>query len=258
MAISELFHLPQRLKVECEWLKEAKYFEKVDSTQSRITQFLSKEADGPIFLIAETQTKGTGRQGRPWVSPEGGIWFSFAIPLGSIEPAHAASFSMVVALKCAEALQEVNDLKASIKWPNDILHDGKKLGGIILSNKAKFRKPWLIIGIGINVNNEVPGVKDATSIMQVRGQSQGRSRLIEAILNNLWTAWQDFDRTGFGPYQKSVEKKLVGVGKITNIAIGKKTLKGTLIGVDPKGGLLIKSNSETKTVQAGEIVGQLA
>jgi BirA family biotin operon repressor/biotin-[acetyl-CoA-carboxylase] ligase len=129
-----------------------------------------------------------------------------------------------------------------------------------LSTITKFKRNWLLIGVGINVNNDVPAglEKTATSIKQVRGQTQGRSRLIEAILHNIWTAWQDFDKTGFGPYQQAVGERLTGVGKLAKVAMGKKSTQGTLMGIDPQGGLLLKSKSSTETVHAGEIVGTLS
>jgi BirA family biotin operon repressor/biotin-[acetyl-CoA-carboxylase] ligase len=147
-----------------------------------------------------------------------------------------------------------------LKWPNDVQYEGKKLAGILLNTTTKFKNAWLLIGVGVNVNNDLPSelTKEATSIKVVRKQTQGRSRLIESLLTNFWAAWQDFDRTGFGPYQKAVEDRLAGVGKAVKISVGKKTLQGTMVGIDPQGGLLLKSKSDTQTVHAGEIVGQPA
>ncbi len=164
---------------------------------------------------------------------------------------------MVTALSVAQALKEVNNLQCEIKWPNDIRFEGKKVAGILLTTTTKFKNNWLLIGVGINVNNSLPAdlAKEATSIKAIRGQTQGRARLIEAVLANLWTAWQDFHRTGFGPYQKALDERLVGKGKSTKIMAGKKTFEGTMVGIDPQGGLLLKSGSQTQTVHAGEIVG---
>ena len=254
MPMTELFHLPNRLKNEYEWLKEAKYFEKLDSTQNRINQFLPKNPEGPVLILAESQSKGVGRQGRKWVSPPGGIWFTFGLPMKDKDVGKVAPFSIVSALACINALREVNSLDATLKWPNDIQVNGKKLGGVILSTTTKFKKPWMLIGIGINVNNDIPGVKDAISIKEIRSQTQGRSRLIEAILSNIWEAWAEFDKTGFGPYKKAVEDRMVGKGESARVLVGDKTMKGTVIGIDTQGGLLLKSLSETMTVHAGEIV----
>ena len=238
------------------WLMVAKFFDKVDSTQSRIVQWLPKTGDGAVLVVAESQTKGEGRLGRPWISPPGGIWFTLALPL-KLSLAQAAPFSLISALQVVHALKEINNLECEIKWPNDIIYDGKKLGGILLTTTNKFKRVWLLIGVGINVNNPIPPdlSKVATSIQAIREQSQGRSRLIEAILLNFWTAWQDFDKTGFGPYKAAVETVLTGVGKPMKVLSGKKSTQGKLVGVDANGGLLLKSRSTTATVQAGEIVG---
>ncbi len=260
MGVSELYQVIGRLQADLPWLTVAKFFDKVDSTQNRVLQFLPKEGEGTVLILAETQSKGVGRQGRTWHSPTGGLWFSLALPLKSMPLNQVAPFSMVAALQIATALKEVNALECNIKWPNDILYQGKKVAGLLLNTTTKFRKPWLVIGVGINVNNEIPSEisKIATSIAAIRKQSQGRSRLLESVLSAIHTAWAEFDRTGFGPYQKAVEARLVGVGKPVQIKVGSKTVQGTMKAVDPQGNLLLDSAGGPKTVQAGEIVGQPA
>lgn len=260
MGVSELYQVTGRLQTDLPWLTVAKFFEKVDSTQNRILQFLPKDGAGAVLILAETQSKGVGRQGRPWLSPAGGLWFSLALPMKTLTLAQAASFSIVAALQLAQSLKEVNALDCDIKWPNDVLYQGKKVAGLLLTTTTKFRMPWLIIGIGINVNNEIPSEisKIATSIAAIRKQSQGRSRLLESLLSAIYTAWAEFDRTGFGPYQKAVEARLTGVGKPVQIKVGSKMVQGTMKAVDPQGNLLLESAAGPKTVQAGEIVGQPA
>ena len=257
MVVSELYQATGRLATEFPWLKVAKYFDKVDSTQKRIVQFLPKEDDGAVLILSETQSKGVGRQGRPWASPSGGIWFTLALPMKKMDLAKAASFSPLSALVVSDALKAVYNLSTRIKWPNDVLYEGKKVAGILLGSVAKFKKSWLLVGVGVNVNNELPGdLKSiATSIKAIRGQSQGRSRLIEAVIGALWTAWEEFDRSGFGPYHAAAVERLEGVGKPTSVLVGKKTLEGTLDGIDPQGNLLLKSAAGSTTISAGEIVG---
>lgn len=258
IAVSELMPITDRLCGEHPWLGVAKYFFKVDSTQNRITQWLTKEADKAVLVIAETQSKGVGRHGRPWTSPAGGLWFTLGLSMGQLTPAQVGSFSVVTALQVTRSLKEVNNLECSIKWPNDIIYGDKKLGGILLTTTAKFKKPWMLIGVGINVNNELPSdlTDIATSIKLIRGQSQGRTRLLESLLNSIWQAWVDFPKTGFGPYQKAVESLIAStLGKPVQVRMGNRQIQGVLVGVDPHGSLLLQSDSGPKTVHAGEIVG---
>src|SRR5687767_11162067 len=107
MAVSELLPVTGRLSVDLPWLTVAKYFDKVDSTQNRICQFLPKTGEGTVLIIAETQSKGTGRLGRPWISPAGGVWFTLALPLKNMELARVAPFSILSALQVVSALKEV-------------------------------------------------------------------------------------------------------------------------------------------------------
>jgi BirA family transcriptional regulator, biotin operon repressor / biotin---[acetyl-CoA-carboxylase] ligase len=257
MVPSELYQVLARLPQELPWLTLTKYFDRIESTQTRALQFLPKTPEGAILVLAEVQTKGVGRDGRAWSSGPGGLWFTLALPLKGLTLAQAAPFSTVAALQVAQALRAVNNLDCNIKWPNDIFYEGKKLAGILLTTVVKNKNPWMLIGIGVNVNNTLPGdLHDrATSISIIRKQSQGRSRLLEAVLSAVHTAWQDFDKTGFGPYLKAVEERLVGVGKAIQIKVGTKTLEGTMKAVDAQGNLLLESAAGTKTVQAGEIIG---
>ena len=258
MAISELFHASKRFEADFEWLSVSKYFDRIDSTQKRVIQYLTKKGEETALVIAESQSKAVGRQGRPWFSPPGGVWMTLALPLKNRDIAQASSFSIVCSHVVVSALKEVNNLDCQMKWPNDVICNGKKLGGILCGSVKKFKHSWFLVGIGINVNNDLPAEisKEATSIKKVRNQTQGRSRLIEAILFGLWSAWSEYDRTGFGPYLKKVEGQLTGIGKSASVLVGKQKVEGTVLGIDPKGGLLIKSGSGTKTIHAGEIVGQ--
>ena len=258
MVVSELYQVTLRLPTELPWLTVAKYFDRIESTQARAVQFLPKEGEGAVMVIAEIQTKGVGREGRPWSAPSGGLWFTLALPLKNLTLAQAAPFSIVAALQVTEALQTVNSLKCDIKWPNDVLHEGKKVAGILLTTITRSKKSWMLVGVGINVNNEIPAelATVATSIAKIRKQSQGRSRLLEAVLSSLHTAWEEFDKTGFGPYLKGVESRLMGVGKPVQIKVGTKNVSGTMTSVDAQGGLVLETaGGTTKTVSAGEIVG---
>jgi BirA family biotin operon repressor/biotin-[acetyl-CoA-carboxylase] ligase len=257
MVPSELYQVLTRLPQELPWLTVTKYFDRIESTQTRVLQFLPKTTEGAVLVLAEVQSKGVGREGRAWSSGPGGLWFTLALPLKTLTLAQVAPFSTVAALQIAESLRAVNNLECQIKWPNDIFYEGKKLAGILLGTIVKNKNPWVLIGIGINVNNTLTGelAEKATSIALIRKQSQGRSRLLGAVLSAIHTAWQEFDRTGFGPYLKAVEERLVGVGKAVQIKVGSKTVEGTMKAVDAQGNLLLESPAGTKTVQAGEIVG---
>lgn len=257
MVVSELYQVTLRLPQELPWLTVAKYFDRIESTQTRAVQFLPKTGEGAVMVIAEVQTKGTGREGRAWSSASGGLWFTLALPLKNLTLAQAAPFSTVAALQIAEALQEVNNLQCSIKWPNDVLYEGKKLAGILLTTITRNKKSWMLVGVGINVNNALPAdlASVATSIAQIRKQSQGRSRLLEAVLSSIQSAWEEFDKTGFGPYLKAVEQRLVGIGKPVQVKVGTRTVSGTMKAVDNQGGLVLESAAGAKTVSAGEIAG---
>lgn len=260
MVVSELFQATKRLQTDLTWLTEAKFFEKTDSTQKRIAQFLPKTGEGAVLVLAEEQTKGVGRENRPWSSPVGGIWFTLALPMTGKDLGRMVSFSVLSAYLIVNSLKEIYNLKAEVKWPNDVMHEGKKLAGTLCTTTKKFKKDWFLIGVGINVNNALPGdlAATATTLKEIRGQAQGRTRLIESVLDAFWNAWSEYDRTGFGPFHASVEAVLSGKGKAIEIKAGETVYFGEVVGIDPEGALVIKSPNGTQSIRAGEIVGQPA
>ncbi len=118
----------------------------VDSTQDMVLELESDGLSPGILWGADLQKKGRGRRGRTWVSPEGGLYFSFLIPLG-ILPLEIYGFLLPVALieSINKLLSEKNQVH--IRWPNDLVWRGKKLAGVLLEKKGE----WIVSGVGVNV-----------------------------------------------------------------------------------------------------------
>ena len=128
-------------------------FDEVDSTNI-IAKARAREgaAEGTVF-IAESQTMGKGRLGKSWSSPAGtGVWMS-VVARPNIAPQQVSCITLVAGLAICQAIRELTDLPAYIKWPNDIVINGKKVCGILTEMNSEIEKVnYVIIGIGINVN----------------------------------------------------------------------------------------------------------
>ncbi len=159
-------------------------FDTLDSTNTMAKTLAMKKAVWGTLIIADTQTAGRGRLGRTFSSPqETGIYMSILLK-PDLSPQKISQTTLVTALATAKAIQEIPGIIPEIKWPNDILVNQKKVVGILteLSNDN------LIIGIGINVNNEVfsPDIKDtATSLFLQCGQKLDRFLIIKKVLEKL-------------------------------------------------------------------------
>jgi len=136
--------------------RELFVFDCIDSTNSEAKRKTVAEFASGMTLISEEQTDGRGRLGRNWVSPKGkGLWMSVVIKPEEIEPQAGSKLTIVAAAAVAKAIEKITGLTVNIKWPNDIVCNGRKICGILTEMGADpDRINWLVLGIGINVNLE--------------------------------------------------------------------------------------------------------
>jgi BirA family biotin operon repressor/biotin-[acetyl-CoA-carboxylase] ligase len=145
---------------------------------------LAKEgaAEGTI-VIAETQTRGRGRLGREWLSPQGGIYLTLILR-PRISPAYAPRINLMVSIAVASTIRELFGLRAELKWPNDVQIGGKKVCGILAEMSAEMDVVNFVnVGIGTNVNNSMSRFREvATSLKDELGREISRKRFLSALL----------------------------------------------------------------------------
>ncbi|MFX1364770.1 MAG: biotin--[acetyl-CoA-carboxylase] ligase [Promethearchaeota archaeon] len=130
------------------------HINKTSSTQDAILEYFRNDYHPSILLIAKTQTKGRGRQENDWFSPEGGFWGTLGISNSSLlEKWQLALFHYFTATLLVRVIKEEYKILLQIKWPNDILFENKKLAGILIDYVVSAQKNYVLIGIGLNLNN---------------------------------------------------------------------------------------------------------
>ncbi len=141
------------------------YFMEIDTTNTRAKDLAAEGAPEGTLVIAEKQTKGRGRKGRSWFSPLGhGIYTSFILR-PAMPPSGAPRITLMTAVAIAEALLSLMQLEVRIKWPNDILVNGKKLAGILTEISTEMDAiNYIVVGIGLNVNTPF---KDLPEFLQL-------------------------------------------------------------------------------------------
>lgn len=177
------------------FINELLVLEEVDSTND----FLKREIDNlqtPALVVANCQNAGKGSKGRSWISqPESGIWMSLLIK-PSINMQKTPMLTLVMAVSVAEACADVCDQKIQIKWPNDIICNGKKICGILTEMKQSSAEGYgVVIGAGINVNTEMfptELVKKATSLYLETGEKRQRFDLIGRVVKRFSHNYQLF------------------------------------------------------------------
>jgi len=229
------------------------YFAEIDSTMDAARELAKKGAGQGTIVIAEAQTHGRGRLSREWLSPEGGIYFTLILR-PRISPAYAPRINLMASLAVAGTIRKLFGLKAELKWPNDVLIEGRKVCGILAEMDAEMDVVNFVnVGIGINANTSVPKFeKTATSLKDALGRGISRKEFLAALLAemNRWQAllmkpdlleeWKRLSET----LNKSVRIMSLGEEVI-----------GKAVDIDATGGLIVKGqNGSLRTVLVGDCI----
>ncbi|QSZ28117.1 biotin--[acetyl-CoA-carboxylase] ligase [Aceticella autotrophica] len=233
------------------------HLESISSTNDYAKEIASKAENGTI-VVSEEQTSGRGRLGRKWVSEKGqGLWMSIILK-PELTPQSSVKLTQVAAVSVVNAIIETIELNASIKWPNDIIINGKKICGILTEMNAELdRVNYVIVGIGLNVNmNKFPDdLKDkATSLFIETGKKIDRKKLTASIINNFEKYYYIFLKEGFEPIRISCLKHSVTIGSEVRVISGKNEFNGKAVDIDNDGNLIIEiGDGSRKAVMSGDV-----
>ncbi len=225
------------------------HFEETVVSTQKIAQTLANEgAEEGTIVVAEQQTHGRGRMARQWFSPSGtGIWMSLIIR-PNIPVQATPQLTLLTAVAIVQAIEEITPLKPDIKWPNDILINGKKIVGILTELQAEADQVHsIIIGTGINVNQAIDDFpedlhKTATSIHIETNELWDRAQFIQEILLKFENLYTLYLAQGFRPIKLLWESYAVSLHKPIKARTINGTVEGTAIGIDDAGVLLIQTN----------------
>ncbi|MBR4642799.1 MAG: biotin--[Selenomonadaceae bacterium] len=256
--------LPSEIQVELKTEiigKQMEYYPSVDST-NRVAKALAYHgAEDGTIVVAEEQESGKGRLERNYYSPRGkGIWFSIILRPKFL-PHNAPKCTLMAAVAVAEAMNRFN-LKAEIKWPNDIMFDGRKLVGILTEITAEIGKiTYIVVGLGINVNisrEEFP--EDlrsvATSLSEMNGGEISRVEFFRAVLEEFDKLYREVNESGFEKIFTLWKKYNITLGKnirVISAGDGGETFTGKAIDLDKEGALIVETEQGLRTVYAGDV-----
>jgi BirA family biotin operon repressor/biotin-[acetyl-CoA-carboxylase] ligase len=208
---------------------------------------------GPVAVLADRQTKGRGRRGRRWESSAGaGLHLSLAWPPGP-ELVAAGALTLRVGVAAARAVERVTEVRLGLKWPNDGLHQGQKVMGILCEG-GTYPTPWVVAGIGMNINGLPPaGIEGATSLAAITGRPWSRARLAAAIAAETAAVLESRDDSWFGEYQDRSRGVTLG-RRVRVMGAGTREYQGQAESVDATGALWVRRDDGTLVpVTAGEV-----
>ncbi|MFO8078595.1 MAG: biotin--[acetyl-CoA-carboxylase] ligase [Thermoplasmatota archaeon] len=235
--------------------KNIHYFSSLPSTNSYAkTITKNKKAEGTVIIAGE-QTAGRGRKKRTWHAKQGGLYFSIILH-PNLPPQRAMIVTMAASIAVVEAINAITKEKAVIKWPNDVLIDGKKICGVLTEIDAEMDSiHYLIIGIGINVNNPIdPSLASiATNLKTITHSTINLAELLQHILNCFDQLYQHITKSEYDYIKKQWLSHTNIIGKTIQIQKEKTILKGTAIGITETGSLLIKTKKGEKQIVTGDV-----
>lgn len=225
----------------------------VDSTNTAVSN-IERSGERYTVLLAEKQTAGRGRRGRQWVSPFGqNLYISVRFDLQG-GPEALAGLSLVAGLAVADALQFLSIPELALKWPNDVLAEGRKLAGILVELQGEATTGWtVVVGVGLNHSMEADQSEliDQPWTSLAEYSDCGRNKCAAALITSLVLKFDEFQLAGFGPFRERWMAFDFFSGKSVQLLDG--SLSGQAGGVDAAGNLLIETVAGTKTVNAGEV-----
>ena len=240
--------------------KNISYHITTDST-NRIAKELANggAADGTV-VIAEEQTGGKGRLGRSFFSPKYKSILMSIILKPRFLPHDAPKCTLMTAVAVAKAMIRFN-LQPAIKWPNDLLYDGRKIVGILTEISAEMsRINYIVIGIGINVNinrDEFPeDIRDiAASLSEVKGKSVSRAGFLRALLEEFDKLYIEANQNGFGDILNQWRKYNITLGKKIRVipAGSDEEFSAIAEDIDSEGALIVKTDRGLEKVYAGDV-----
>jgi BirA family biotin operon repressor/biotin-[acetyl-CoA-carboxylase] ligase len=239
--------------------KNILFLEKVGSTNTLAIDIAEKSNEGTVVL-ADSQERGRGRLGRTWISPPGTNIYMSVIIKPALGTENVTLITIMAAVSCAIALRRLTGLDITIKWPNDLVLNNKKLGGILTELKIYEKKIiFAIIGIGINVNVDVDVFPEevrqiATSLRKETGKVYSRTEIVAEILNEI-DYWHNFlnendKKTLISKWQRLAST----LGREVMVIVNRETYRGLAESIDNQGMLMLRLPSgELKRISTGDL-----
>jgi BirA family biotin operon repressor/biotin-[acetyl-CoA-carboxylase] ligase len=234
----------------------------VQSTNTIASQLAAVGVPEGTLIIAENQTRGKGRLGRRWYSPEKVGLYCSLILYPKIHPSLAPGLSLVTAAALTETIASYDDIDVKIKWPNDVLISGLKVAGILTELSAEIdRIAHVVVGIGVNINqkrSDFPSELQtiASSIRIGYKEKINRVEFLRKFLSQFEKEYIAFKKSGLAEARKKVLKYSFLQGKEVKFKLGRKTMSGTVIDVDTTGRLVLDTPDGIIALNAGEVTTQ--
>lgn len=229
----------------------------VDSTSRHLRSHPARGDGGVRACLAEMQTAGRGRSGRAWVSPFGANVYLSVMRRFALEPAALQGLSLCVGIAAARAVSALGAMQVALKWPNDLLLDGRKLGGVLIeASAAGVRASDVVAGIGINVcvPDRVRGDIDQPFVdLHTAGVRVERNRLAARLIDEVTSVAERFEAQGFAAFRDEWLGLDALRGREVELSGAGGRVRGRAQGVDGDGALLLNVGGRPRRIVSAEV-----
>lgn len=239
--------------------KQIVHFYDTSSTNNEAKRLAADDAIEGTIVVSEAQTLGRGRLNRGWFSPPGGgVWVS-VILRPPFPPQEAPKCTLMAAVATVEAIREASGLNCGIKWPNDILWQGRKLVGILTEMSAEMDAiNFVVLGIGINVSLQESDFPEelrniGASVSMGAEREVSRVEVLQKLLERLEYWYQVVKQEGFEPVLEAWRRESVTLGQPVRVLAGEETYDGVAEELAEDGSLLVRTENGLRRVLAGDV-----
>lgn len=231
--------------------------ETIDSTNTRAVALARAGAPEGTLVLAEEQTAGRGRMGRRWQAPKGSSLLMSFILCPPLLSRQVQRVTMIISLATVQAIAQVSGLRARIKWPNDVVLDDKKVGGILTELGVHGeRLDYVVVGLGLNVNLDVSSLPDlmapATSLSTEAGRPVSRLELLLALLEGTEARYERLCQ-GWSPHEEW-RAHLVTLGQMVRVGTPEEIVEGLAEDVDADGALQVRTaDGALRSIWVGDV-----
>lgn len=230
-----------------------------DSTNTAAFKLAEENAAEGTVVIADCQSRGKGRLGRSWASPKGVNLYCSVVLRPSISPVAASQLTFLSVVAVARTIEASSPLQAWIKWPNDILINGKKVAGLLNEMSAETEKVnFVVLGIGVNINMTVdqfpPDLRHpASSLFLESGRILNRNRFIRALLTELDDLYNVYITRGYEPVREEWLSRSQLAGRTARVSCQDHIITGEIKGIDDMGALLLDVGGREERILSGDV-----
>jgi len=231
------------------------YLDICTSTQDIADMLASQGAPEGTVVICEEMSYGRGRLGRKWVAGRGGLWFTIVLKPKMIKSLQL--LTLIAGTSVVKTLKELYNLDVSVKWPNDVLLSGRKLCGVLIEARLEAdRVNYVLVGVGVNVNNELPEELRGTGVtlMEVLGCRVPRVPILKGVVSNLLNLYNELLRGNDDVVISEWKRYNSTIGRKVKVVSFNEVFEGIAVDVGVDGSLIVSTGGSVRRVSVGDVV----